>query len=120
MESFRWMGEELWRLNGRRLREAAAAYDADLARTVPPERREAFEREQLAFADEAVEWLHRHNRSVHGRIAGYLALGRRCDFVYPWPVIAVLGIVQVLEGLRRTHAWGVLGAAARRAGYDEI
>lgn len=119
MQSFRWMGEDLWQLTGPRLCEAADAYREAL-RNVPATLREPLEREHASFAGEAVDWLRRYNRSVHARIAGYLALGRRSDFAYPWPVVAILGIVQVIDGLRRMHTYGVLGAAAQRAGWDQL
>ena len=46
---------------------------------------------------EAHRWLRRHNGNVHSRIAGYLALGRKLDFVYPWPVVAVLSADDTLN-----------------------
>ena len=114
------MGEELALLTGRDLCEAAARYARELDATVPAALRERFEAEQRAFADEAHGWLRRYNRSVHTRVAGYLALGFRMRFAYPWPVVAILGICQVLEGLARSHLYGLVGAAAGRLRYRTL
>jgi hypothetical protein len=54
---------------------------------------------------------------VHTRISGYLELGRRCDFRYPWPVVAILCICQVLTGISRNRLYGLVGRAAGRAGF---
>src|SRR5262245_4853914 len=88
IDSFQLMGEDLWLATGRDLVRAAERYRDELAR-VPIELRERFEEEQRALAVEANEWLRKYNRSVHTRVAGYLALGFRMDFAYPWPVVAI-------------------------------
>jgi hypothetical protein len=115
--SFQLMGEDLWLLSAAALREGLAAYDAELERTVPRELRGDFEREQTAVLTRAHGWLRRYNRTIHGRIRGYLSLGRACHFEYPWPVVAVLGICQVLRGVDRSRVYGLLGRLASRAGY---
>ncbi|HUS66840.1 MAG TPA: hypothetical protein VMZ28_20020 [Kofleriaceae bacterium] len=120
MGSFQLMGEELALLTGRDLCDAAARYERALDTTVPAALRERYEAEQRAFAGEAHDWLRRYNRSVHTRVGGYLALGFRMRFAYPWPVVAILGICQVLEGLARSHLYGLLGAAAGRLRYRTL
>jgi len=111
--SFQLMGEDLSLVTGAALRAAAARYEGELA-SLSPELRDRFEAEQAAFAREAHHWLKRHNRSLHGRTQGYLELGRRLDFAYPWPVVALLGLCQVISGLDRNHAYGFLGTTAAR------
>jgi hypothetical protein len=118
--SFRLMGEELVLLSGDRLKNAAAAWEADLERRVPLADRPAVLREQASALVEAREWLTSYNKSVHTRIRGYLALGQRCHFEYPWPVVAILGICEVLRSIRRVHFFGLLGAAASRFGYRQL
>lgn len=113
--SFQLQGEDLALLSPACLAAAAARYAEGLGR-VPAALRPRFEAEQAEAQREAHAWLRRHNRSVHGRIAGYLELGRRCRFAYPWPVVAVLGIVQVLEGIRKNRLYGLAGPVAWRAG----
>lgn len=117
--SFQLMGEDLALLTGRELCAAAARYRDELA-TLPPDIRGRFEGEQRALADEAQRWLRRYNRSVHTRLAGYLALGFRLRFAYPWPVVATLGICQVLGGLARSHLYGLIGAAVGRLRYATL
>jgi hypothetical protein len=58
----------------------------------------------------------RYNRSLHARIAGYQALAREVELRYPWPVVAVLGICQVQEGLRRNGLYRLWGAVLARVG----
>jgi hypothetical protein len=111
--SFQLMGEDMVLVTGARLRAAAERYEAELA-SVPKELREGFEAEQAAFAREAHDWLKRYNRSLHGRVHGYVELGRRLDFEYPWPVVALLGLTRVIGGLQRNHVYGVLGETVAR------
>ena len=50
--------------------------------------------------------------------AGYVEIGRRCRFAYPWPVVAILGIEQVhRQGMRQNRVYGLVGEAARRMGW---
>jgi hypothetical protein len=114
--SFQLMGEDLALVDGPLLREAAARYEAELARSVPPLLREAREREVSAAMGEAHRWLRRHNRSLPARIQGYLALGERCGLEYPWPVVAVVGLCTVMEGLSRFRLYGLVGDALARVG----
>src|SRR4051794_10478568 len=97
--SFQLMGEDLAILPGARLRAAADAYEAGLQR-LPAALRAPFERAQQDWLGEAHGFLRRYNRSLDTRLRGYLALGRRLGFAYPWPVVAMLGICQVMTGLR--------------------
>ena len=53
-------------------------------------------------------------------MAGYLELGRRCAFRYPWPIVAILGIVQVMAGMERARLCGVVGRWASRLGYERL
>ncbi len=113
--SFQLMGEDLALLSGSELQAAASAYASELER-LPANLREPFEREQTALAGEAHQFLRRYNRSVHTRLSGYLEIGRRCQFQYPWPVVAMLGICQVLTGIGRNRVYGLLGPTARLLG----
>lgn len=117
--SFQLAGEDLALLPGSALPEAARAYAEALSR-LEPDMRPRFEAEQAALLRDAHDLLRRHGRSVHGRIAGYLEMGRRCRFEYPWPVVAVLGISQVLGGFLRARAWGLVGPAATRLGWQGL
>jgi len=117
--SFQLMGEDFALLSGAELRRAAGDYERELA-TVPAPLREAFEREQWSLASEAHAFLRRYNRSVHARLAGYLEVGRRLRFQYPWPVVAMLGICQVITGIQRNRVYGLFGDAARRLGFRAL
>jgi len=75
-----------------------------------------FQHEQAALAEQSHRFLRRYNRSVHTRLSGYLEIGRRCQFQYPWPVVAMLGICQVLTGIGKNRLYGLLGPTARRLG----
>lgn len=117
--SFRLMGEDLALLTGPHLRAAAAAYDEALAR-LEPAVRPRFAAEQAALQLRATAWLRRHNRSLLGRISGYLELGRVCRFEYPWPVVAILGICQVMAGLRRNRLQGLAAPLLARLGVPAL
>jgi hypothetical protein len=110
--SFRLMGEDLALLTVEDLR---AATERQIA-AIDPALRDALVAEESALAAEAHRWLVKYNRSLYGRIAGYLALGERIEFRYPWPVVAILGIVQVLGGMDRARVYGLVGRAASRVG----
>lgn len=111
--SFRLMGEDLQALT---LDEVRRALDAQYA-AIPYALRETLVAEERDLAEESHRWLRRYNRSMHGRVAGYLELGRRCEFRYPWPVVAILGIVQVMSGMDRARLYGLAGRVASRVGY---
>src|SRR5688572_9621064 len=113
--SFQLMGEDLTLLSGPELLKAAAAYSDGLQR-LPARLREPFEREQATLAAESHRMLRRYNKSVHTRLSGYLEIGRRCQFQYPWPVVAMLGICQVLTGIGKNRVYGLISPAARRLG----
>ena len=110
--SYQLMGEELHLLTVDDLRAAVAAHDA----AIPDDLRADLVAEELALATESHRWLAKYNRSVYGRIAGYVAIGKRLDFVYPWPVVAVLGILQVIGGMDRVRLYGLAGRIASRLG----
>ena len=112
--SFQLMGEDLQLLTVEDLRAAVAAQDA----AIPDDLRADLLAEEAALAAEAHRWLTKFNRSLYGRIAGYLALGTRMEFRYPWPVVAILGIVQVIGGMDRARLYGLAGRLASRFGYD--
>jgi hypothetical protein len=118
--SFRLMGEDLVALGPDRLRRAADAHDAELERPVPPSLRDAVRDERTALSNEAHAFLTRFNSSIHNRIRGYVELGRRLDFEYPWPVVAILGITQVMRTLRTVHALGLAGSLLERVGYSRL
>lgn len=112
--SFMLMGEDLAALTVEDLRAAAAAHDA----AIPEDLRVDLLREEASLARECHAWLKKYNRSLYGRIAGYVELGKKIDWKYPWPVVAVLGIVQVLGGMDRARVYGLAGRLASRVGYD--
>lgn len=118
--SFRLMGEDLVALGPSRLENAAARYAQELEATVPPSLRGRFVAEQQATLSEARAFVTAHNTSIHQRIRGYLELGRRLDFEYPWPVVAILGIVEVMRTLERVHLLGLAGAALDRLGRPKM
>jgi hypothetical protein len=114
-QSFQLLGEDLVALTGADLADAARAWQAALER-VPAEHRARVDAELTALQGEAHRFLRKYNRSVHARLAGYVEIGRRCRFAYPWPVVAILGIEQVMEGMRHNRVYGLVGEAARRLG----
>jgi hypothetical protein len=114
--SFQLMGEDLQLLTLEDLGAAVAAQEA----AIPDDLRADVLAEERALAAESHRWLKKFNRSLYGRIAGYLALGKRLDFRYPWPVVAILGIVQVIGGMDRARVYGLAGRLASRFGYDSI
>ena len=118
-DSFQLMGEDLVLVTGPALEAAAADYQRRLA-ALPAALRPRFEAEQRALADQARDWLVKYNRNVHSRLAGYLQLGFRCRFAYPWPVVAMLGICQVMGGMVRSRVYGLLGAALERLGVERL
>ena len=111
--SFQLMGEDLQVLTVEDLRAAVAAHDA----AIPDDLRADLLAEELALAAESHRWLTKFNRSLYGRIAGYVALGKRIQFHYPWPTVAILGIVQVIGGMDRARVYGLAGRIASRLGY---
>jgi hypothetical protein len=111
--SFQLMGEDLQLLTVEDLRSAVAAQDA----AIPDDLRADLLAEEMALAAESHRWLKKFNRSLYGRIAGYVALGKRIEFRYPWPVVAILGIVQVIGGMDRARVYGLAGRIASRLGY---
>jgi hypothetical protein len=113
--SFQLLGEDLALVDGALLREASARYESELA-TVPAPLREARERELSEAMREAHGWLRRYNRALPARIQGYLALGDRVGFEYPWPVVAVIGLCAVIDGRSRWRAFGLIGDALARIG----
>lgn len=110
--SFRLMGEDLALLTVDDVRAAAERQVA----AIPAALRADLLAEEAALAAEAHRWLVRYNRSLYGRIAGYVALGEKLAYRYPWPVVAILGIVQVLEGMDRARVYGLAGRVASRVG----
>lgn len=120
LPSFRLMGEDLVGLTSERLRGALDEHDAELERHVPPSLRDAVKNERDAISREAHEILTRQNASIHSRIRGYVELGGRLDFEYPWPVVAVLGITQVMRTLRMVHLLGLAGSTLERFGRPRL
>ncbi len=118
--SFQLQNEDLWLLSGADLSAAAGAYAEALERAVPGALRGRFEAEQRAFLSWAHGWLRRYNRDIHRRLEGYVALGRLCHFEYPWPVVAMLGLCAVLDGMSTMRLYGLLGRAAGRLGLPLI
>jgi hypothetical protein len=118
-QSFQLSGEDLVALTGADFADAAREWQAALAR-VPAEHRARVDEELTALQGEAHRFLRKYNRSVHARLAGYVEIGRRCRFAYPWPVVAILGIEQVMEGMRHNRVYGLVGEAARRLGWRAL
>jgi hypothetical protein len=114
--SFQLMGEDLQLLTVEDLRTAVVSRE----RVVPEVLYEDLMQEEHALAADSHGWLKKYNRSMYGRIAGYLELGRRLEFHYPWPVVAILGIVQVLAGMDRVRVFELAGRVASRLGYDDL
>lgn len=113
--SFQLMGEELALLDASALRSVADAWSERVQRQVPPALREAFYAAHGAILGEAHAWLRRYNHSLHSRIAGYVALGERLGFAYPWPVVAILGLHQVTRTLAQTSLMGAVTTWGERA-----
>ena len=112
--SFQLVGEDLSLLT---LDDVRAAVERQHV-AIPAGIRDALLAEEAMLATQAQAWLRKYNRSLYGRIAGYLALGERLAFRYPWPVVAILGIVQVLGGMDRARLYGLAGRLASRFGID--
>jgi hypothetical protein len=72
--------------------------------------------EERALAMTGHTWAVKYNRSLSARIDGYVALGEACGWEYPWPTVAILGLVQVTSGLLRARVYGLAGALADRLG----
>ncbi|MBT8494086.1 MAG: hypothetical protein KJO07_13610 [Deltaproteobacteria bacterium] len=117
--SFQLAGEGLSTLTGADLQAAASDYRERLA-LVPTSLRSDFETEQRRLADQSAQWLARYNRNLYSRLTGYWELGKLLRFDYPWPVVAMLGICQVLGGMWRARAYGLLGVAASRLRYSRL
>lgn len=118
--SFQLAGEGLAALAGADLVGAAQDYEARLADAVPASLHRDFLAAQAAHAEEAYAWLARHNRSLGARVRGYLALGERTAWAYPWPVVAILGLNEVRSGIGRTRVWGLVGGLAARLGVRAL
>jgi hypothetical protein len=120
MSSFRLMGEDLVGLTPDALRSAADAHEAELERHVPVELRESVRDERVAIARDAHAMLVRYNSSIHARVRGYVELGKRLGFEYPWPVVAILGITQVMRTLRTVHLLGLAGSVLEQLGRGRL
>ncbi|MBX7101461.1 MAG: hypothetical protein K1X89_27345 [Myxococcaceae bacterium] len=105
-------GEALWLLTGADLRRAADEYQAQLS-ALPPKVRARVEEEHERFAPLAHRWLERFNRSLETRLQGYAAMGSLLAWEYPWPVVAILGVLVVRDGMRRTEALRLIGSAVQ-------
>src|SRR5262249_28402543 len=82
-QSFQLMGEDLALLTGEDLVEAGRAWQAALERIAPALRARVSD-ELTELQRQAHRFLRKYNRSVHARLAGYVEIGRRCLFAYPW------------------------------------
>ncbi|MBX3130022.1 MAG: hypothetical protein KF718_25115 [Polyangiaceae bacterium] len=120
VESFRFFGEDLIVLTPDRLALAAREHERALEETVPPSLRTELIATQRQALSEAHGFVVRYGASIHTRIRGYIELGRRVDFDYPWPVVAILGLSEVLRSLGRVHALGALGLSLSRLGLDSL
>jgi hypothetical protein len=118
-QSFQLLGEDLSALTGEDLMDAARAWQVALERVTPALRARVSD-ELTTLQRDAHRFLRKYNRSVHARLAGYVEIGRRCRWAYPWPVVAMLGIEQVLTGMRHNRLYGLVGEAARRLGWAAL
>ncbi len=116
-QSFQLAGEDLLALPAEALAQAVRRHEEALAAIPESLRPELLAAQKAAMVD-AHRFVRRYNVSLFTRIAGYVALGRRTAFEYPWPVVAVLGIAQVIEGLSQSRLHGLVGRLVRRAGSD--
>jgi hypothetical protein len=115
-KSFQLMGEDLTLLGGEDLIAAAEAWRHALEQRVPASMRPAFLHEQVEAAAEAQQWLRRYNISLHDRIAGYLALADQIED-YPWPIVAILGLMEVRGSISRFGALTAGSPLLARFGY---
>jgi hypothetical protein len=90
-------------LGGEDLLAAAEDWRRELDERVPAAMQPAFLHEQTVATAEAQRWLRRHNVSLHDRIAGYLALADQVQD-YPWPIVAILGLMEVRGSISRFGA----------------
>ena len=102
--SFQLFGEDLVLVGGDDLVAVAQSWQRQLDERVPASLHAAFLREQAAMASEAAGWLRRYNISLHDRIRGYLELAERVEHAYPWPIVAILGLMEVRSSLARLGA----------------
>jgi hypothetical protein len=109
--SFRLSGEELWLVTGADLKRAAEEWSSGLER-VPQSLRSALEAEHAELARVAHHWLTTFNGSLEARLRGYAAVGRAYAWEFPWPSVAILGVLQVRGGMRQTEALRLFGLAA--------
>jgi len=112
--SFELTGEALWLVTPHDLVDAAERYRDAVESTVPVALRERYRQTQTDWMRRAHRWLARDNRNLHGRVRGYLRLARLCRWAYPWPVVAVLGISQVIEGMGDARLYGLAGRVGLR------
>lgn len=103
-KGFQLMGEDLLLIGGDDLAAAAQTWLRELHERVPAALQPAFHREQVAAAAEARRFMRLYNISLHDRIRGYLELAERLDNHYPWPIVAILGLMEVRGSLTRFGA----------------
>jgi hypothetical protein len=119
VHSFQLMGEDLVALTNEDLETAAEHWQQALAR-IPASVRPRFLAAQNDVQRDAHAFLRKYNKSVHTRVAGYVELGKRVEFAYPWPVVAILGIEQVRAGIRQNRVYGLVGAALERVWHPLV
>ncbi len=120
VESFRVYGEDLIVMTPDRLARAASRHQQELEKRVPQSLREPLIRAQRDVLTQAHTFVVRYGASIHTRIRGYLVLGERMKFEYPWPVVAVLGLHEVLRSLVRVHGLGVVAFGLARVGIPAL
>src|SRR5690606_34368563 len=98
------MGEDPPLIGGDDLLAAGQAWPRELDEPVPAAMQPAFSREQAAAVAEAHRFTRRYNISLADRIRGYLELAERLDHQYPWPIVAILGLMEVRGSLTRFGA----------------
>ncbi len=112
------MSESLLFIDGRDLAAVAQAWQRELDERVPGALQPAFMREQAAAVDEAHRFSQRYNVSLGDRIRGYLELAERLDHKYPWPIVAILGLMEVRSSLTRFGALTAGTPLLARLGVD--
>jgi hypothetical protein len=110
--SFRLTNDELWLVTGADLKKAADEYEQAMSRLKPDLRKRVAE-EHVELATATWKWLRRFNISMEERMAGYSAMGRAFGWEYPWPAVAVLGVMTVRGGVRQSELIRLAGSAVR-------
>lgn len=114
------MSEALLLIDGPDLAAVARGWQRELDERVAPALQPAFMREQATAVAEAHRFSQRYNVSLGDRIRGYLELAERLDHQYPWPIVAILGLMEVRSSLTRFGALTAGSPLLARLGVDRF